>query len=840
MITQVDHFLDLNKDERTGPELAGIGLPGVSAGPHGASIHGGEGWNLNPWLFVKKFNPKIQDMDKITQNLVTTMQKPGFSRVTNFDLQTFQRGMMGIDKPFEVNKDISIPIKVFGQDALDFHRFQQDYFQIHGTKQGAESQWDDYLNHNPIFDPTAPQGSLKLNSHRMPYQDYFRAKNRGVDFKSIELPESAKVGAKNEKPSRSGTIDRAATTPMASLAPPGQTSPLQDQGAPPPRAPAWQPADEQPAVEAHAEGGTVGEEGPGQLESMLQALRAGMTFKGSQGQENKSDPGTNFAGETLGGAGTLAALLSLAKLRGRLGRGAAAVGRYAAENPGKAATVAGAGVGALSGAFGAPPGDAGENALASGLAGAPLAFAGRLGVSGAARRLHSLQERLRGLPGISTGDRRTIGAIDADLRNSGNADWQDLTDMMRDDRRLKVPSTLGDLPDMNSTRGLAKAALSKDTDAGRQYADQLEQRQSQAGTRVGDKVNTALAPDPYLKHTDDLREALYKNSAPLYDAAYQAFPAVRSQALMDLMNTPAGNEAAQRAMIKMRNKQRPIGAANAVTGMVEKPSLEYLDNVKRSLDDMILREEGSGANYQATDDGRILRGMREKLRNEIDQATQLPNGQPGPYQQARQQYGGDLEVLDALRSGREEFKGLTPEALQQKMQAMSFAERDAFRSGVAEYFFRQLGGATEGVNPAKRLLSNPDVADKLGSIFENPRDATKFIANLQREAEMFDTAKPVMTAGKRGEEAAATPGSFMTAARSKLMTKQTADEINQNMSTSATDPHGVDKMNRLRAAADRLRSRDTISNQAGVVVGAGMAGAANPSGINNPPPEEQP
>src|SRR5207249_3915157 len=150
----------------------------------------------------------------------------------------------------------------------------------------------------------------------------------------------------------------------------------------------------------------------------------------------------------------------------------------------------------------------------------------------------------------------------------------------------------------------------KDTDAGRAYNDQLEQRQAGANTRVGDRVNSALAPDPYLKQTEDLRDALYKNSAPLYDAAYQAFPAIRSQALMGLISTPAGGEAAKRAIIKMQNKQRPIGAVNAVTGMVEKPSLEYLDNVKRSLDDMIIREEGTGANYHATDDGSILRKMR--------------------------------------------------------------------------------------------------------------------------------------------------------------------------------------------------------------------------------------
>jgi hypothetical protein len=872
MISQIDEFQQLNHRTHTGPELAGLSLPGLSAGPHGASVHGGEGFNFNPFLAVRKYNPDIQAMDKITQNLVTTMTKPGFSRVTNFDLQTFQKGMMGIDKPEQVNKSIASPIKAFGKDQLDYHQFLQDYYQVHGTRQGAENQWTDYLNHNPIFDPTKP-GTMAPNTHRMPYQEYFRAKNRGVDFKSVELPKSLGVEAAEHVKAhpeemhpqtereraeavtsgnnpRFGGIQRPPDpAAAAALSNPGM-KPGQDPGAPPLRAPEWQPDDEVPAQatggsidnrlsmlrkrSGYAEGGDVD---GSNVEDALAALRTGMTMHASQGQENRHSPATNFAGETLGGAGTVATLLALARLRGRLGRGVASAGRFAVEHPNKAAIAAGAGAGAASGAFGAPSGDSGEYALANGLAGASIAPLASLGGRGAARSLYSLGERMRGLSPVSAGDRRTVGAIERDLSKAGSgANWQDLTDMVRDDRRLGVPSTLADLPDMNSTRGLAKAALTKDTQAGRGYADQLKLRQDQASDRAGDIVNQGLAPDPYLQQTEKLKGALYKNASPLYDAAYKAFPQVQSKALFDIMGTPAGSEAAKRAFIKMQNKQRPIGAVNPQTGLVDKPSLEYLDNVKRSLDDMIIREEGSGASYQPTDDGQILRGMREKLRNELDAATALPNGQPGPYQSARQQYAGDLEVLDALRSGREDFKGLSPEALQQKIAGMSFAEKDAYRSGVAEYLFRQLGsrGENPNVNPAAKLLSLPDIADKVGSLFDKPRDATNFLSSLQREAEMFDTSKPLMTTARKGQEESMTPGSIASLARAKMMTENTANDISSNMATTATDPQAMDKIARLRAAADRLRSRDTVANQAGVAIGAGAAGATMPSNIDQP------
>ena len=62
--------------------------------------------------------------------------------------------------------------------------------------------------------------------------------------------------------------------------------------------------------------------------------------------------------------------------------------------------------------------------------------------------------------------------------------------------------------------------------------------------RVGEQVNQALKPDNYLTKSQELTDALYANAKPLYEAAYQQFPAVKSQALYQLMNTPSGQEAA--------------------------------------------------------------------------------------------------------------------------------------------------------------------------------------------------------------------------------------------------------------------------------------------------------
>jgi hypothetical protein len=167
---------------------------------------------------------------------------------------------------------------------------------------------------------------------------------------------------------------------------------------------------------------------------------------------------------------------------------------------------------------------------------------------------------------------------------------------------------------------------------------------------------------------------------------------------------------------------------------------------------------------------------------------------------------------------------------------MSYAERDAYRSGVAEGLFRQLGAnAGEGSNPALRVLGGDDFANKIGMIFEKPADATRFMSGLQREAQMFSESKPLITSGKRGEENSVVPGSLSSLAKSRFMTEKTANDVAANMSGQATDPHALDKIARLRDAADRLRSRDTIAARVGAPVAAGAATASIPSNINQPP-----
>jgi hypothetical protein len=791
----IDDFQKLNAQTHTGPELGPVSLGGVHAGLHGvgADAGHGEGWNVNPISWFAGFKPNIQTMNKLSSQLTgLAIPDKGFGRVTNMDMGIFQKGMIGTDKSPQTNNAIAQALRIRLQNDLDRHEFENNFYQVHGHLRGAEQAWNKYLTDNPIFatkDGKTPIVDPKtqtpvLNPNRLDYKTYFANHNKAL----LEQGD------------------------LSDEAPPGSVDPVQGDRTRPDQVAADN-------VPAKAAGGSIHMDDGGDVNAALAALRSGATAKLSPGREDANSPGLSFAGEAAGGAGAVAALLALSRLRGRLG-GGPNLARFVASHPNLASSLAGAGAGAVAGGAASKDADPTTDALTYGVTGAMLGPLGRLGTRGATAALGRLADRVSGNT-INPGERHVINAVSKDTQG----DWDTAASQLRADARAKIPSTLGDSVGPRTT-GLATAALTKDTPETAAYGAQIADRQANANTRVMDQTNQALKPDNYLTETKKLQDALYSNAKPLYAQAYQQFPSVQSPTLMNLMNTPSGQEAAARAFRMMQDMQLPVGQPDAM-GMVQHPSLQYLDQVKRSLDDMISSEEGSGPTYQATNQGRVLRGMRDKLRNEVDTATQV-NGQPGPYQQARQQYAGDLEVADALRSGREDFSKMTPDELTAKVGQMSFAEKDAFRSGIAEGLFQKLGTTSDTQNPAKKIISTPALQQKLTALFDKPSEAGKYLEALQREADIYDTSKGLTNSVDKGQAASLSPSSISTAVRSKLMTNDTAGQVADTLSATA-GPEAQEKIARLRAAADRLKSRADFGNQAGTAVGAGLATAVTPS-----------
>lgn len=324
---------------------------------------------------------------------------------------------------------------------------------------------------------------------------------------------------------------------------------------------------------------------------------------------------------------------------------------------------------------------------------------------------------------------------------------------VRQQQKMGIPAMAMDDPALRATADnvLPETGLQNSSEILRR----LNERAEGAGERAMDQVNQGLKPDPYFDQLEKLRDNLYTNSKPLYQQAYAANPAVQSKVLPQLLNTPDGKKAVKMALRIMRNEGKKIGKQDAM-GMVTKPSLEFLDYVKRGMDQLITKEEGSGANYQATELGKSMRSLRNALRDELDAATTPAKGE-SLYKKAREQYAGDLEVLDALQAGRQDFTKVQPPELQRLVDEMSFAEKDAFRTGVAQALFEQIESPTGDFNAARKVIGSPAMRKKLRVLFDTDKQYQLFETALKREAELYELDKKSVRRAEAGQEQHAQP-----------------------------------------------------------------------------------
>lgn len=289
----------------------------------------------------------------------------------------------------------------------------------------------------------------------------------------------------------------------------------------------------------------------------------------------------------------------------------------------------------------------------------------------------------------------------------------------------------------------------------------LRARAAQAPIRTANAINQGLKPDDYLVREQELLKDLYSQSKPLYDKAFQSFPQVQSKVIPRILGTPDGQAAVKNALRLMHNDSVAGGGKGltpeSAQKLVENPSLEFLDKVKQGFDQSVIQEEGSGLNYKATPLGRSMRNLRTKLVGELDNLTSQGGKVTSPYQAARQQYEGDLGVVDALRSGREDFLKVAPDRFRDQVGKMSFAERDALRTGVAQNLSDMLAKSSGDTNSAKKLIGNPAIKQKLAVLFDNPRDLNIFQTALQRESELYDNSRKSIAAAEVGQARAAQP-----------------------------------------------------------------------------------
>ena len=324
---------------------------------------------------------------------------------------------------------------------------------------------------------------------------------------------------------------------------------------------------------------------------------------------------------------------------------------------------------------------------------------------------------------------------------ASGGDLEEMARGIKRGQRQGVPETLMDTGDMG-TQIVAEEAIEQGSPLADDVLEEMSERMEEGRQRVAERINKSLKPYPYFEHMNRLTSDLYENARPLYEEAYRVHPGISINdvpALSKVLQTPDGKRAVKMALRLLRNRGKKIGKEDA-TGLVRRPSLEFLDYVKRGFDQIISKEENMGS----TTLGRSMRDLRNELRSQLDAVAP-------EYAAARSQYAGDLEVLDALQGGRDQFMRLTPEEINTEIEAMSPAEHRAYRTGVAQRLYETIHRPTSQLNAARRLIGSPAMREKLRLLFKKESEARIFEEALNREMKLFDRLRRLHRrgAGKR-------------------------------------------------------------------------------------------
>jgi hypothetical protein len=482
----------------------------------------------------------------------------------------------------------------------------------------------------------------------------------------------------------------------------------------------------------------------------------------------------------------------------------------------------GAASGAISGAGSATEGDrmsgAGGGALIGGGLGVSLPLALR-GTGGAAKWL---QERLFSTPKVVQ-DRALEKMTDA--MRQAKVDPRDVQVQMAQDRAMGVPSVMANANP--ALRDLAEAVAQRSGAGSNAIEKKLTTQRLGARDRVKAQTTAALKPVDYYGLEDNLTAQLRNNAKSLYEKAY-AHGDVDDPRIVEVLKNPQfkaffdkarsiADTEAQTAKLKGEDPlkfalpeiYKPSGKFDAsgaeILDLVKLPDVRTLDYIKRGIDATI--DSGFRGKGMSTAEASALRDLRKQFVNAID--DNVPD-----YKFARKTYAGDLEILDALRMGREEFKTLDPEQVKKMVDAMSSGEKDAFRTGVARDIYGTIMKPSNEPNTAQRVIGSPDMQEKLAMLFDNPAEFYLYKAALMRESQLYKESNKILgnsatarrtelsksldedtgmieSAAKAatGNFSGALSGLVMGAIRSGQMSKARAEKMAEML--MAKDPHEV-------------------------------------------------
>ena len=469
----------------------------------------------------------------------------------------------------------------------------------------------------------------------------------------------------------------------------------------------------------------------------------------------RENPGTAMAAEFAGG---MAPAVGMMFVPGGQGAAVTQAQRSTAGALARLAALGGA-TGAVSGAGTAEEGGRVGGAVTGGTLGTIIGGGAPVVLRGAKGAGQWLRERLA--PTESVIASRAGEKMTKAMRES-NLTPQQIEQMVARDRAMGVPSTVANVD--AAMADLAESMAQRTGKGTRKVEKTLSQQKTGARERTYQQVAKGLKPGNYYEDEAKLVKDLRGKAGTMYDEAYawgdvddpRIVEALKNPQFQQFFNKARGIADTEAQAAKLRGEDpsrfalpeiyKPTGkftdSGAEILELTKLPDVRTLDYIKRGIDASI--ESGFKGQGMSTAEASALRDLRREFVKAIDENVPA-------YRTARQEYAGDMEVIDAMRLGRTDFGKLDSEQVVNMVAGMSKAEKEAFRTGVARNLYGQIMKSARNENAANNIINSPETSAKLQPLFDDPAHFRLFKAAMEREAQLFQQASKIL-AGSQTEK----------------------------------------------------------------------------------------
>lgn len=264
--------------------------------------------------------------------------------------------------------------------------------------------------------------------------------------------------------------------------------------------------------------------------------------------------------------------------------------------------------------------------------------------------------------------------------------------------------------------------------------DAVEGRTGQFGgntaARIKQTLDEVMGESPNMvetqKRVDHVVDTL---ASPQYKRVMSEHPAIWDDGLQKLSERPVIRQAMMDAYSLAKNygeevtnlfQKAPPSASRMLSihrdGHDIKPSLQFWDYVKKSIDARITRLEGKGGieklNSKEIADMGGLVAAKNALLKHLDEVTS------GEYALARKLSATKFEVMDAADFGRKAFQnGLLPEQFTARIADMSLPEQTMAKAAMRREIERVIDTARNDGAAARQFLDTEQNGQKISAIF---------------------------------------------------------------------------------------------------------------------------